>query len=139
MKYVVTLNGKQFEVEVEKVGGARKSLTREPAGRRERTTAPAAAAPAPVQAAPAPVAAAPVQAAAPSVAGGTTVASPMPGVILDVKVNVGDTVSAGQCLAILEAMKMENDIPAPVDGKVADIKVKKGDTVDTDAVLIVLE
>lgn len=135
MKYVVTLNGKQFEVEVEKVGGARKSLTREPAGRRERTVAstPAPAAPvAPVQAAPTPAAPTPV-------AGGTTVVSPMPGVILDVKVNVGDTVTAGQCLAILEAMKMENDIPAPADGKVADIKVKKGDTVDTDAVLIVLE
>lgn len=138
MKYVVTLNGKQFEVEVEKVDGGRKSLSRQSAGRSERTTvAPAAAAaPAPVQQA-APVAPAPV--AAPTVTGGTTIESPMPGVILDVKVSVGDVVKTGQCVAILEAMKMENDIPAPADGKVADIKVKKGDTVDTDAVLIILE
>ncbi len=135
MKYVVTLNGKQFEVEVEKVGGGRKSLTRQPAERRERTVAAAPAQAAPVAAA-SPAPAAP---AASSAAGGTTVVSPMPGVILDVKVNVGDTVTTGQCLAILEAMKMENDIPAPADGKVVDIKVKKGDTVETDSVLIVLE
>ncbi len=137
MKYVVTLNGKQFEVEVEKVDGGRKSLSRQPMERRERTVA---SAPAAVQATPAPVA---TPAAAPATpapsTGGTTVESPMPGVILDVKINVGDSVKAGQCLAILEAMKMENDIPAPVDGKVADIKVKKGDTVETDTVLIVLE
>lgn len=135
MKYVVTLNGKKFEVEVEKVGGG-KSLSRQPVGREERVVAPAApVAPAPV-AEPTPVAAAP---AAVSTGAGENIVSPMPGVILDVKVNVGDTVTFGQTLAVLEAMKMENDIPATKDGKVVDIKIKKGDTVDTDAVLIVLE
>ena len=63
----------------------------------------------------------------------------MPGSILDVKVNVGDKVTFGQTLAILEAMKMENDIPATADGEVAEIKVKKGDAVETDSVLIVLK
>jgi len=63
----------------------------------------------------------------------------MPGSILDVKVNVGDKVTFGQTLAILEAMKMENDIPATVDGEVAEIRVKKGDVVETDSVLIVLK
>ena len=71
--------------------------------------------------------------------GGTTITSPMPGSILDVKVNVGDKVTFGQTLAILEAMKMENDIPATVDGEVAEIRVKKGDVVETDSVLIVLK
>ena len=135
MKYVVTVNGKKFEVEVEKVGGAARSLSRQPVEREERTVAAAApVAPAPV-ATPAPVA--PV--AASSTTGGVTITSPMPGSILDVKVNVGDKVKYGQTLAVLEAMKMENDIPATQDGEVAEIKVKKGDIVETDAVLIVLK
>lgn len=133
MKYVVTLNGKKFEVEVEKVGGG-KSLSRQPVGRTERTVVaePVAAAPAPAPvAAPTP---APVSAGA-----GTEITSPMPGSILDVKVNVGDVVKYGDCLAVLEAMKMENDIPATVDGTVAEVRVKKGDMVETDAVLIVIK
>lgn len=133
MKYVVTLNGKKFEVEVEKVGGG-KSLSRQPVGRTERTVVaePVAAAPAPAPVA-APVAA-PVSAGA-----GTEITSPMPGSILDVKVNVGDVVKYGDCLAVLEAMKMENDIPATVGGTVAEVRVKKGDMVETDAVLIVIK
>jgi len=135
MKYVVTVNGKKFEVEVEKVGGAARSLSRQPVERGERTVAAAApVAPAPV-ATPAP--AAPV--AASTTVGGVTITSPMPGSILDVKVNIGDKVKYGQTLAVLEAMKMENDIPATQDGEVAEIKVKKGDIVETDAVLIVLK
>ena len=130
MKYVVTVNGKKFEVEVEKVGGAGKSLSRQPAERRETV----------VKSEPVvetKVAAAPVEAA--PAATSTTITSPMPGSILDVKVNVGDKVTFGQTLAILEAMKMENDIPATVDGEVAEIRVKKGDVVETDSVLIVLK
>ena len=119
MKYVVTVNGKKFEVEVEKVGGAAKSLSRQPAERRETV----------VKSEPVvetKVAAAPVEAApAATTTGGTTITSPMPGTILDVKVNVGDKVKFGQTLAILEAMKMENDIPATGDGEVAEIRVKK--------------
>ena len=135
MKYVVTVNGKKFEVEVEKVGGAARSLSRQPVERGERTVAAAApVAPAPV-ATPAP--AAPV--AASTTVGGVTITSPMPGSILDVKVNIGDKVKYGQTLAVLEAMKMENAIPATQDGEVAEIKVKKGDIVETDAVLIVLK
>ncbi|MDO4690003.1 MAG: biotin/lipoyl-containing protein [Fusobacterium sp.] len=136
MKYVVTLNGKKFEVEVEKVGGG-KSLSRQPIGRAERTVVasePVVAAPVAPTPTPAPVAAAP----APST-GGTEITCPMPGSILDVKVKVGDVVKYGDCLAVLEAMKMENDIPATADGTVAEIRVKKGDMVDTDAVLIVLK
>ena len=55
----------------------------------------------------------------------------MPGTILDVKVNAGDSVTKGQVIAVLEALKMENDIVAPEDGKVAAVNVKKGDSVNT--------
>jgi biotin carboxyl carrier protein len=62
----------------------------------------------------------------------------MPGTILDVKVNVGDTVSNGQVLVLLEAMKMENEICAPCDGKVVSVAVKKGDAVDTGSLMVVI-
>lgn len=81
--------------------------------------------------------AAPKAAAAP-VAGGEPVKAPMPGNILDVKVKVGDTVKAGTVLCVLEAMKMENEIPAPKDGKVAQVVVTKGATVGAGDTLVVL-
>ena len=62
----------------------------------------------------------------------------MPGNVLDVKVAVGQAVAAGETVVILEAMKMENEIPAPVAGTVTAILVQKGATVDTDAVLVTL-
>ena len=85
--------------------------------------------------APAPVAAAPAAAAA---AGSVSVNAPMPGTILDVKANVGDTVTKGQVIAVLEAMKMENDIVAPQDGKIASVNVKKGDSVNTSDLIATL-
>ena len=63
------------------------------------------------------------------------VKTPLPGVILQVKCNVGDTVKRGQTLIILEAMKMENDIVAPQDGTVACINVTAGQSVESGAVL----
>lgn len=60
----------------------------------------------------------------------------MPGVILDIKVKEGDSISEGQAVVILEAMKMENEIVSEFTGTVSAIRVKKGDTVDTDAVLV---
>ena len=62
----------------------------------------------------------------------------MPGNILDVKVKAGDSVTKGQTLVILEAMKMENEIPAPKDGKVAQVVVTKGATVGAGDTLVVL-
>jgi acetyl-CoA carboxylase biotin carboxyl carrier protein len=67
------------------------------------------------------------------------VMAPMPGKILEVLVNVGDSVKEDDELLILEAMKMENPIYAPADGKVKEIKVKANDSVDTDQLMIVLE
>lgn len=150
MKYVVTMNGKKYEVEVERMS-AFHMLTREEIASGVSTPVQPVAAPAPKAVAPTPAAAAPAPApkaaatSAPAAAtpaptakaapGGTSVTSPMPGSVLGVKVNVGDKVSAGQTMFVLEAMKMENEIVAPVDGTVASINVKTGDTVDTDQVM----
>lgn len=113
--FLVNVNGTSYEVAVEEIDGK---------------SAPAAA---PAPAAAQPAAPAPVANAAP--AGGAQVTSPMPGTILSVPVQVGDTVKAGQPVAVLEAMKMENDIPAPVDGKVTSIAVVKGASVETGSLL----
>ena len=72
----------------------------------------------------------------PSAAG--AVRTPLPGVILEVSVKVGDTVKRGQKVMILEAMKMETEIVAPADGTVSKILVKAGDSVDTGAALVAL-
>lgn len=76
----------------------------------------------------------------PAAAGGqSAVKSPLPGVVLDFKVNVGDTVKAGQLVVILEAMKMENNINAPKDGVVKSLCVAKGDSVLEGTDLLVIE
>ena len=84
---------------------------------------------------------APAASAAPArpAAGKGGVKSPLPGVILDVKVNVGDTVAKGDLLLILEAMKMENSIVADRDGKVTAINVKNGDSVLEGTDLVIIE
>lgn len=124
MKYVVSLNGKNYEVEVTESEAVLTKVTDTP------VQAPAAA---PVQ----PAALAPAAAAAP-VSGGTNVISPMPGTILSVNVTVGQAVKAGDVLMVLEAMKMENDIVASADGTVRQLLVSKGSTVNTDDVLAVI-
>ena len=71
--------------------------------------------------------------------GKSGVKSPLPGVILDIKVNVGDTVKKGQVIIILEAMKMENNINADKDGKITAINVNKGDSVLEGTDLVIIE
>lgn len=126
----ITVNGQTYVVDVEEVGGA---VTAAPV----RAAAPVAAAP--VAAAPAAPAAAPAapKAAAP-VAGGEPVKAPMPGTILDVKVTAGQTVKAGDIVCVLEAMKMENEIPAPKAGTVVQVPVTKGATVNAGDALVIL-
>ena len=105
-KYKVNVNGTSYEIEIELMG----------------ETEAASAKAAPVQTA----------APAPTASGeGEKIASPMPGTILDIKVNVGDTVKQGQVLMILEAMKMENEIMAGADGQITSIGVTKGASVQT--------
>lgn len=129
MKYVVTLNGKNYEVEVEETDAVITAVT---------DAAPAAPVAAAAPAAPA-AAPAPAPAAAPAAAAdGQKVLSPMPGTILSVNVSVGSVVKAGEVILILEAMKMENEIVAPCDGTVKQLAVQKGSTVATDALLAVV-
>lgn len=119
----VTVNGTDYQVELENAPAA------------PVQTAPAAApAAAPVQTAPA-ASAAPKSAAS---GAGKAVTSPLPGVIIAVKVNVGDSVKAGQEVAVLEAMKMENSIEATQDGTVTAIHVAKGDSVLEGAAIVTI-
>ena len=69
---------------------------------------------------------------------GSKVSTPLPGTILDVFVNVGDTVKSGQTVVLLEAMKMENNIEADCEGTVKEVKVRKGDSVLEGDVLVVI-
>ena len=110
-KYRVNVNGSLYEIEIEEMAAPAKM---------------SAAAPAP--------AAAPAAAPAPAGAG-AQVKAPMPGNILDVKVQAGQSVKKGDVLVILEAMKMENEIFAPSDGKSTGVNVRKGDSVETQALL----
>ena len=120
-EYTITVNGVAYDVTVDEKGNGGASV------------APSAA--------PAVKAAAPAPAAAPAKAaqGNISVTAPMPGKVLAVKVNVGDSVQSGAPVLVLEAMKMENDIVAPKDGKVVAINVKVGDSVESGAVLVRLE
>ena len=116
-RYTITVNGTAYDVTVDDADGSA----------------------APVAAAPAPKAAAPKKAApAPAAAGSASINAPMPGTIVDVKVKAGDKVSNGTVVAVLEAMKMENDIVCDRDGVVASVNVAKGDAVDTGAVVVTI-
>jgi glutaconyl-coA decarboxylase len=145
MRYVVKVNGKEYDVEVEKLGGPYASLSRSTAYVQGVPVAVApvaspAPAPAPVAAAPAPAPKpAPAPAAAPSSSGGVDIVSPMPGKVFKLVAQPGEQVAEGQVVMILEAMKMENEIVAPQAGTVDAILVKEGDLVETDTVLATLK
>ena len=109
--YKIKVNGKAYEVELEAVSESAKSIE----------VAPKAA---------------PV--AQPAAAGDQVIKAPMAGTILDVKVAVGQTVAKGQTIAILEAMKLENEVKASVAGTVKSIAVSKGSAVKNGDTLIVV-
>ena len=120
--YNITVNGTTYEVVVEEADGT--------------VAAPVYTAPAAPVAAAAPKAAPAAPKAAPAGAqGGTKVTAPMPGTILEVKVSAGQAVKKGDVICVLEAMKMENDIPAPCDGVIASVNVQKGASVAANDVL----
>ena len=129
MKYKVTLKGKTYEVEVDQ--GEAMILDEYEAYAPAPAAAPvAAAAPAAAPAAPAP--------AAPVAVAGEQVVSPMPGTMVKINVAAGKAVKSGEVLAVLEAMKMENEIMAPHDATVVQVLVDVGAKVDTGTPIIVL-
>lgn len=119
----VEVNGTPFKVEFEK------PITKKPAATVVAKPAAKAAGAAPAATVSKPVAAS---------GAGETVTSPLPGVILEVSVKVGDAVKKGQKVMVLEAMKMENVIEATADGTVTAIKVDKGDSVLEGAPLVII-
>lgn len=121
--YTITVNGNVYDVTVEEGGQG-------------SVAAPRAAAPKAPKVEP--KAAAPKAAAPAGTQGGIKVNAPMPGKILGVKANPGQTVKKGDVLLILEAMKMENEVVAPSDGTVASINVSVGDMVESGDVLATL-
>lgn len=128
-EYKFKINGKDYAVTIGEAEGKLLSVNVNGANYQvELENAPVAA---PVQAAPvAQAAPAAAPAAAPKTAGaGTTIKSPLPGIIISVDVKEGQAVKRGQKLAVIEAMKMENDILSEVDGTVTAIHTRKGDSV----------
>lgn len=114
--YRITVNGTAYDVAVEELGAG------------AVPAAPAAAAPVAAPAAPTPAPAAP---AAGGAEGSVKIVAPMPGKILAINTNAGQSVKKGDVVMILEAMKMENEITAPEDGTVAGINVAVGDSVES--------
>ena len=126
-KFNITVNGNVYEVEVEEVS--------------------ANSAPAAVKAAPIPVAAPVVQAAAPAKEeapapaasgsqGAKKATAPMPGTVLKILVEIGQKISEGDAICILESMKMENEIPSPGGGVISSIDVQSGANVNAGDVLV---
>lgn len=117
-RFNITVNGKPFDVTCEEVSGIPSSTPVAPTSAPAPTPAAAPAQPKPV----------------PS-AGGVQIKAPMPGNVNAIKVTVGQQVTSGQVLFILEAMKMENEIMAPHAGKITSVNVSQGDSVNSDQLL----
>ena len=139
--YKLKINGNEYNVDINEVEGQEIKLsvngnpytvTVDQEIKQQRK--PVAAAPRPQVA---PAAGGSVQKSNAPVAG-SKVTTPLPGTILDVFVNVGDTVKEGQTVVLLEAMKMENNIEADVAGTVKEVKVRKGDSVLEGDILVVI-
>lgn len=116
--FIVTVDGKQYEVGVEEVGATAQAT---PVVTEVKAAAPAAAAPAKKAA----------------VTNGTKVKAPMPGLIKALSKEEGSTVKEGEVILVLEAMKMDNDITAPCSGTIS-YKTTKGSNVDTGALMAVI-
>lgn len=115
-KFKIKIEGKVFEAEVEEIGG----------GSPVKTTA-------------APVVQQNISSPPPATgAAGKSIVAPMPGKVISIKVTKGQQIAAGDTVAILEAMKMEQEIKAALSGIVTDISVKEGETVTKNQPLILL-
>lgn len=121
-RFLIKINGKTYDAEVEVVGTSASAPVAAPAA------APRAAAPA----------AAPTPAAVPAAGGPANVTSPLPGTVLRLCKNTGDTVAAGEVVMIVESMKMENEVVAPEGGRIASIAVAAGSAINTGDLLFTL-
>ena len=130
----VTVNGTDYKVELADAVPAPAQQAVRPAPQTVSTGAPAVT---PQATAPAPQAAQTATASAPQ-GKGEVVTAPLPGVILDIKVKVGDAVKAGQTVAVLEAMMMENEIESTASGTVTAVNAGKGDSVLEGAAIITI-
>lgn len=138
--YTITVNGNTYQVSVEEgiTAPVVQAVTPVPAAR-TITALAAAAAPAPASAPQANKAEEPAPAPAPAgQAGSIKINSPMPGKIISLKANIGQSIKKGEVILILEAMKMENEIVATEDGTVASINVSAGQTVEAGDLLATL-
>ena len=131
----VNVNGIPFEIEMQKPINAAKHPALASARAQSPVAAPVAAPAAAPAAKPAPQPAA--QPAAPAGAG-NAVKAPLPGTIIDVKVQVGQQVNVGDTVLVLEAMKMQNNIESEYAGQVTSVLVKQGETVMEGAVLLTI-
>ena len=129
-KYKVNVNGYAYEVEIEEMGATTSAPSQ------VQVASPSNMAPQPVQAAPVQQQ---QQPSAPQpVLSGEVIAAPMQGKIIDVKVSVGESVVPGQVIAVLEAMKMENEIVASSEGSVTAVGVTTGQSVDAGDLIVAL-
>jgi biotin carboxyl carrier protein len=124
-KYLITVNEKQYEVDVEEVkttGGAFQTLKSAP--KMKSGVSPSQ-----------------IKSSKPkaSTKGGEKITAPMPGSVFKMLVSEGDEVKKGQILLVFEAMKMENDLTSPIDGKVAAVNVAEGDAIAVGQELIVIQ
>ena len=130
--YKFKINGNEYNVDINSVEGNTADVTVNGASFKvemETPIAPAASVAAPAAPAPATAAAAPAPAPSTGSGAGKAITSPLPGVIIEVSVKEGQAVKAGQKVAVIEAMKMENEIQASSDGTVTAVLVNKGDSV----------
>ncbi|MGM0639798.1 MAG: biotin/lipoyl-containing protein [Thermotogota bacterium] len=143
--FKVKVNGKSYDVEVEEVGSSNseQKIVQEDSTESKPITKNEQPKPAPKKEEPKP---APkkeepktVPAESSSSDGEKEILAPLPGVVIDIKVKVGDKVTPGDKLMIIEAMKMENEIPSEFSGIVDKILVNKGDNVDGDEPVIILK
>ena len=148
-KYQYKVQGVDYDVEIEEVeGNVAKVIVngirfdvelKQPINPTSTLKKVRVEAPKPVARPAAPVAAPAAAPAAPVAAGdGSPIKAPLPGTIIELKVNVGDTVKVGDVLLVLEAMKMQNNIESEFSGTVTSITVKQGETVMEGTVLMTI-
>ena len=147
-KYQYKVQGVDYDVEIEEVeGNVAKVIVngirfdvelKQPINPTSTLKKVRVEAPKPVARPAAPVAAPAAPAAPVAADAGSPIKAPLPGTIIELKVNVGDTVKVGDVLLVLEAMKMQNNIESEFDGTVTSITVKQGDTVMEGSVLLTI-